>query len=154
MNNIRLANYRDVDEIIAVFKTSILAIDESIYIKQQKEAWAAKGNDLAYWKRQITTQFFVVATVNQKIVGFASVTPQGYIDFMFVNPTYQKQHFASQLFYYIEKLSTQNKVLQLTTYASKIAKPFFAKKGFITISESRTKINEVTLINYFMIKRL
>ena len=48
--------------------------------KRQVEDWASCGDDLSNIEEMIKTHYFIVA-VNQlsQIVGFSSITPQGYL---------------------------------------------------------------------------
>ena len=82
---IRQAQQSDVVALKELFQNTVLVINRRDYSQAEVEDWASCGNNLSNIKERIETHYFVVA-VNQQsqIVGFSSITPQGYLHSMFV----------------------------------------------------------------------
>jgi putative acetyltransferase len=98
--------------------------------------------------------FLFGAGVNEEIVGFASVTPTGYLDFMFVHHAHQGKGIAKLLLQQIEQTAQHLKIDELTTHASITAKPFFEKEGFEVVKQQTVNVRSVDLINFVMQKKV
>lgn len=81
----------------------------------------------------IKTHYFVVA-VNQKsqIVGFSSITPQGYLHNMFVHKDFQDKGVATVLLNEIERYAAVMGIKRITSEVSLTARPFY--NFFITLA--------------------
>ena len=88
---IRAALQSDAVELKNLFQNTVLAINRRDYSQAEVEDWASCGDDLSNIENMIKTHYFIVA-VNQQseIVGFSSITSQGYLHSMFV------QHITNQ----------------------------------------------------------
>ena len=77
----------------------------------------------------IKTHYFVVA-VNQKsqIVGFSSITPQGYLHNMFVHKDFQDKGVATVLLNEIERYAAVMGIKRITSEVSLTARPFLRKE--------------------------
>lgn len=104
---IRIARLSDALELKDLFQDTVLNINKRDYSKAEVEDWASCGNDLSHIKEMIKTHYFIVA-VNQQsqIVGFSSITPQGYLHFMFVHKDFQGKGIATILLNEIEQHAT------------------------------------------------
>ena len=75
----------------------------------------------------------------------------GYLDRLYVHRDYQRKGVASSL---LRELSQKVKTDEITTYASITARPFFEKMGYRVVRENIVERKGVSLINYFMVKKL
>lgn len=100
---IRAALQSDAVELKNLFQNTVLAINRRDYLQAEVEDWASCGDNLANIKDMIKTHYFIVA-VNQQseIVGFSSITPQGYLHSMFVHKDFQGEGIATMLLNEIE----------------------------------------------------
>ena len=95
---IRIAQPSDALEIKDLFQDTVLNINKRDYSKAEVEDWASCGNDLSHIKGMIKTHYFIVAANQQsQIVGFASITLQGYLHSMFVHKDFQGKGIATIL---------------------------------------------------------
>jgi putative acetyltransferase len=102
----------------------------------------------------LTTQYFLVAELENKIVGYASLENNDYLDFLYVHKDYQRQGIADRLYAEIEKEAIKRKATFLRSDVSETARRFFEKKGFKTIAPQTNIIKDVAIINYGMSKTL
>lgn len=83
---IRIAQLSDASKLRDLFQNTVLTINKRDYSKAEVEDWASCGNDLSHIKEMIRTHYFIVAINRQsQIVGFSSITKQGYLHSMFVH---------------------------------------------------------------------
>ena len=152
---IRVALQSDTVELKQVFQNTVLAINRRDYSQAEVEDWASCGDNLANIKDMIKTHYFIVA-VNQQseIVGFSSITPQGYLHSMFVHKDFQGKGIAIMLLNEIEQYAITNGIMRITSEVSLTARPFFEKRGYIVEEEQKRKANQLSLTNFWMAKQV
>ena len=151
---IRAALQSDAVELKKLFQNTVLAINRRDYSQAEVEDWASCGDDLSNIENMIKTHYFIVA-VNQQseIVGFSSITPQGYLHSMFVHKDFQGEGIATILLNEIEQYAITNGIMRITSEVSLTARPFFEKKGYIVEEEQKRKANQLSLTNFWMAKQ-
>lgn len=151
---IKKATVVDTQAITELFYETITSINVKDYEAQQIETWASSAENKGFWQEQIEKQYFIIAENIDYILGFASLTVEGYLDFMYVHKNHQKQGIASAL---LENILTEAYRLNLTkiwTDASITARPFFLNKGFV-IEKIYTKISKgVAFENTIMVREI
>jgi len=154
VDTIRRATANDLEQILQLFSETIEFVNSKDYLPDQIKVWKNGIAARERWLDKICVQYFLVAEINQSIVGFASITPDGYLDFMYVSKDHLRIGVAQTLYDELEKFAKANHLDKITSDVSITAKPFFEKQGFIIIEEQQAKINEVELTNYKMEKHL
>ena len=151
---IRAALQSDAVELKNLFQNTVLAINRRDYSQAEVEDWASGGDDLSNIENMIKTHYFIVA-VNQQseIVGFSSITSQGYLHSMFVHKDFQGEGIATMLLNEIEQYAITNGIMRITSEVSLTARPFFEKKGYIVEEEQKRKANQLSLTNFWMAKQ-
>lgn len=132
-----------------------MTINRQDYSQEEVDDWASCGDDLSHIRKRIETHYFIVA-VNplSQIVGFSSITPQGYLHSMFVHKDFQGKGIATLLLKEIERYAMENKIVRITSEVSITARPFFEKWGYTVEIEQKRKANQLCLTNYWMTKEL
>lgn len=152
---IRIAQQSDALELMSLFQETVLHINKRDYSEAEVADWASYGNDLSHIKDMIKTHYFIVATNQQsQIVGFSSITYQGYLHSMFVHKDFQGKGIATILLNEIERYATATGIMRITSEVSLTARPFFEKRGYIVEVEQKRKANQLYLTNFWMAKSL
>lgn len=151
---VRAALQSDAVELKNLFQNTVLAINRRDYSQAEVEDWASCGDDLSNIEDMIKTHYFIVA-INQQleIVGFSSITPQGYLHSMFVHKDFQGEGIATMLLNEIEQYAITNGIMRITSEVSLTARPFFEKRGYIVEEEQKRKANQLSLTNFWMAKQ-
>ena len=151
---VRAALQSDAVELKNLFQNTVLAINRRDYSQAEVEDWASCGDDLSNIEDMIKTHYFIVA-INQQseIVGFSSITPQGYLHSMFVHKDFQGEGIATMLLNEIEQYAITNGIIRITSEVSLTARPFFEKRGYIVEEEQKRKANQLSLTNFWMAKQ-
>ena len=151
---IRAALQSDAVELKNLFQNTVLAINRRDYSQAEVEDWASCGDDLSNIENMIKTHYFIVAFNQQsEIVGFSSITSQGYLHSMFVHKDFQGEGIATMLLNEIEQYAITNGIMRITSEVSLTARPFFEKKGYIVEEEQKRKANQLSLTNFWMAKQ-
>lgn len=141
----------DCTQIAQLFYDTVHSVNAADYTSEQLDAWADGHVDLEAWDNSFREHFTLVACDGKEIVGFADMDENGYLDRLYVHRDYQRKGVASSL---LRELSQNVKTDEITTYASITARPFFEKMGYRVVRENIVERKGVSLINYFMVKKL
>lgn len=152
---IREAQQTDTIALKELFQNTVLAVNSKDYSQAEVEDWASCGDDLSNIEEMIKTHYFIVA-VNQQsqIVGFSSITSQGYLHSMFVHKDFQGEGIATMLLEEIERYAITAGITRITSEVSLTARPFFEKKGYVVEKEQKRKANQLSLTNFLMAKEV
>ena len=151
---IRLATANDLESILQLFQETIEVINANDYSSKQIEVWKNGAGRKQRWLEKIGLHHFLVAELNNQIAGFASISKEGYLDFMYVSKDHQRRRIATELYKALEQFARENQFSKITSDVSITAKPFFQKQGFIVLHQQEVLIDGVPLINYKMEKFL
>ncbi len=88
--------------------------------------------------------------MNNKVVGFCELDPDGHIDCTYVHPDHKRKGIASQLVSHAIDAATLKGLSKVYVEASICAKPMFEKLGFNTIEEQTVQIRGIGLKNFKM----
>ena len=155
MNNsieIQKAGNEDIDQIRLLFFETINHVNTKDYNSSQIEIWSAGYNDIPKWRKKLSEQYFIVAKINTLVVGFASIAPDGCLDYMYVHKNHQREGIATHLLEAIEKFVLENGLLEIWSDVSITAKPFFLRKGFNIIKTYSKEVNGIFFENTIMTK--
>lgn len=150
----RKATISDLKEMQKLYIETIQHVCKNDYNSAQIDVWISGAKNTERWIDVINTQFVLLATIEDKIVGFGTLKDGNYIDFFYIHKEFQRQGIANKILTELE-LEAKNKHSKvITSDVSITARPFFEKKGFIVKTEQRNIRLGVELINYKMEKSL
>lgn len=151
---IRQAKIADLESILDLFQQTIETINVQDYSHEQIKVWSSGASKKDRWLKKIEEQYFLVAAINFDIVGFASITNDGYLDFMFVSKDHQRKGIAHLLYTQLEKAAIENNIHCILSDVSITAKPFFQSQGFVVVQQQEAVIDGTALTNFKMQKQL
>lgn len=151
---IRKADAEDADSIRELYRETIITVNTRDYDEQQIAVWAKGSEDRKAWMQKINEQHFIVAEINEKLVGFSSITDEGYIDFMFTHKDHQHQGIASSMIARLTEIAHEKKLEKIWAEVSITARPFFASKGFRITERFVKEVNGVSFDDCIMTKHL
>lgn len=150
---IRTATERDAETISILYSETVRKINSKDYSEEQIKVWSGGSGNLDHWKRHIGEQYFIVAETDNVIVGFSSITPEGYLDFMYVHKNFQRAGVAKKLLEEIERKAAEQKNSEVYSHVSKTAKGFFEKFGYKHTGDLIDPYKGVVFINSIMKKK-
>lgn len=149
---IKEATLADIKEITQLFYETIQEINSKDYPKDEIDDWSSWHEDVDRWTEEIEKFYFIVAKLDDKIVGIASLATDGYLDLMFVHKDFQRHGIAKKLLDKIEKKASEQQNDLIYSDVSITAKGFFEKHGFKVEKQQMKKSKEKELINFKMTK--
>ena len=148
--NIRRYQESDCSEIADLFHSAVHAIDQTVYSKEQQEAWAPTPVDYDFWRKRLTSTRPFVATSGGVVVGFVELLSDGYIDCLYVHKDHQGSGIAG---YLMQQVFEQAKIQGLNSLyvdASDLAMPLFKKYGFKLFESKRRSLRGQLLSQHRM----
>jgi putative acetyltransferase len=144
----------DIDALIDLFRSSVRIVAGRDYTQDQVTAWAPDEIDRIAWAARCANWQTFVAELQNSLVGFASVEPDGHLDMMYVHPEHQGKGIASALLEHVEQFAHRHGLARLYTEASITARPYFEHRGFRLIASQVVSARGQDFINYRMEKQL
>lgn len=151
---IRIYQPGDLAALLTCFQRAVHAIDPQIYSPAQQSQWAPQVPETERWRLRLSQQEVFLAVQGQALAGFISLAPEGLIDYLYVDPDFQRQGMAQHLYDCVEALALSRGYQRLSVEASQVARPFFEKQGFVLISVNHHSRGDQVLVNYSLEKHL
>lgn len=149
--NIRAGDPHDYLSVKEVFISAIEFGTDDFYSEEQRSAWKKSVENKELWLRKIRDDYFLVAEDKTgKLIGFGSLSWDGYLDLLYTHPDYQRQGVAKVLFKDLLKAARKQQYDRIYSDVSHWAKPFFEAHGFLEIAENEVERNGVKLTNFRM----
>jgi len=145
----------ELKEIKELFTQTVSSIKKDEYNAEQLKVWASSAqNDDEKWLDKIINQYFLVAKMDGKIVGFASLEDNSLVDMLYVHKDFQGKGIAQKLISVLERKAEINHSEKIMSNVSLTARSFFEKNGFTVVKEQKNTINDVPIPNLKMVKKL
>ena len=154
MTEIRQATLEDIPQITSIFRDTITEINSKDYSEEQIKLWASGADDTDKWKERIKKFYFIVAEIENTIVGFAYLTNGNYFDGLFVHKDYQRLGIASKLMRIVESQVMMNGFEIIKSDVSITALPFFDNKNYNVIKKQRKSFKGLVFENSVVEKKL
>ena len=124
------------------------------YSAAQRRAWVPEPRRGPDWRRRLDGQDIMLAEDPERVAGFMSLAPEGYLDFAYIRPDFQGRGLFRRLYEKIEALAVDQKQLRIRVHASLTAQPAFSAMGFKIIRKESVEISGQSLDRFEMEKHL
>ena len=151
---LRTATLGDLPEMKALYRSTIMEVCSADYDEAQRKVWSSSAEKAWRWSDMISSQYVLLAIVDEQIAGFASLDKGNYLDFMYVHKDFQRRGIANLLLTTIENEAVKQGASEITSDVSKTARPFFERKGYAVLKEQENVRDGIILVNYKMYKQL
>jgi putative acetyltransferase len=144
----------DTPVLAAIFVAAIEQLTGDDYSEAQQEAWASAADDEEQFGKRLAGELTLIGTLQNSLVGFASLKGADHIDMLYVHPSAAGQGVATLLCDALEKLAGGRGAKKLLVDASDNAQEFFAKRGYVPMQRNTVTVNGEWLANTTMQKSL
>jgi len=118
------------------------------------EAWAPNNLDINFINQKFREINPFVVTRENKIIAYADIQVDGYIDHFYCHHEFQGLGIGRMLFATLEKTAKQNNIVKMYSNVSITARPFFEAMGFIVEKEQFIKVGDQQLKNFGMVRKI
>lgn len=152
MNRLDLRPYRtgDLEELVRLFYDTVHIVNAADYPPEQLDVWAPGALDRERWDRSLSGRCSIVAEWDGLIAGFGDITPDGYLDRLYVRWDCQRRGIGGRICGVLEEYARQTGVPAVTTHASITARPFFESRGYRILREQQVERGGLLLTNFVM----
>ena len=144
----------DTPALWGVFYSAIHELAAADYTPEQLEAWAPAEPDAAKWAARMAGIQPFVAEIDGRIVGYADLQADGYIDHFFVAAAAARQGVGSALMQRIHDEASARRISRLYADVSITARPFFERFSFQVEAARQVSVRGAVLANFRMHKAL
>ena len=150
--HIRRFNPGEEPALFAIFHSAIHLIASRDYTETQVNAWAPSNLDSELWANRMRGINPFVAEIDGKVVGYADIQENGYIDHFFVSGRHPRQGIGRSLMETLESEANRLRLTELTSDVSRTAQPFFERFGFHVVEQRVPIIRGIEVPNALMRK--
>ena len=151
---LRRAGEDDIPAITRLYNDTVRNVNARDYTPQQIDVWASSAQNTSRWQAAVKEQYFILAEISGKLAGFSSITPDGYLDFMYVSKDFQRCGVASALLNEIERKAREQNNSLIYAHVSATARGFFEKNGYTVREVVEDHFRGVVFMNNVMEKRI
>ena len=141
----------DEQELWELFYNTVHTINIYDYTQTQVDLWASSNLDTNTVIKKFREINPFVVIKNEKIVGYADIQSDGYIDHFYCHHQFQRQGVGRLLFSMIKEEALKNGISQMYSNVSITAKPFFEAMGFLVEKEQIVEMQNQEFKNFRMV---
>ena len=141
---------KDLPSVAELFYQTVRHVDPALYTPEQTAAWAPEAGTPDGWARRFRGYQALVALDGERVVGFASISPAGHIDMLFVRHDRQREGIGAALLRRMLELADGWRLDEVHTEASLVAKGLFERFGFEVVEVEEVVRRGVSLRRFRM----
>ncbi|CAA6800313.1 MAG: GNAT family N-acetyltransferase [uncultured Thiotrichaceae bacterium] len=150
--DVRKFRQGDEKELWELFYNTIHNVNIQDYDQAQVATWAPEDLDKNFVVQKFRGIDPFVVICDGKIIGYADIQSDGYIDHFYCHHEFQRQGVGSMLFATLEKEAREKGVFKMYSNVSITARPFFEALGFSVEKEQLIQVGDQKLKNYRMVR--
>ena len=137
-----------------VYFDSVCSIDENIYSKEHKFAWACQAWENSEFEKSLLQGKGSKLIYNNEIIGFATRYPENKLSLFYVRGNFNKKGFGTMILNNIEGDALKSGVNKLNTEASLISYKLLLKRNWEIDRKEIVNIKGLMFERYRMFKIL
>ena len=137
-----------------VYFDSISSIDENIYSKDHKFAWAAQAWENSEFQKSLLKGIGSKLIYDNKIIGFAMRYPANRLSLLYIRGNFKRKGFGTIILNTIERDALNSGIKKLNTEASLISYRLLLKRKWEIESKEKVNIKGLIFERYRMFKIL
>jgi len=137
-----------------VYFDSISSIDENIYSKDHKFAWACQAWENSEFLKSLLEGIGSKLIYNNKIIGFATRYPENRLSLLYVRGDFKRKGYGAIILNSIERDALHSGIRKLNTEASLISYKLLLKRKWEIDRKEKVNIKGLIFERYKMFKVL
>ena len=137
-----------------VYFDSISSIDENIYSKDHKFAWAAQAWENSEFQKSLLKGIGSKLVYNNMIIGFAIRYPENRLSLLYIRGNFKRKGFGTIILNSIERDALKSGINKLNTEASLISYKLLLNRNWEIDRKEKVKIKGLIFERYKMFKIL
>ena len=150
--NLKQITSKDQLDLKKIYFNSIISIDERIYSKEQKIAWASQAWDDNNFNLTVDKGQGWLIKMRNNVIAFALRYPNNRIALLYCKGDSQRKGYGTRLIHKLEQEAKQEGLPFLSTEASLISYKLFLRNNWQIIRKEKIIIKNIIFERYKMIK--
>lgn len=150
---LRTSKREDKRRLQQLFYQAVHSVNTRDHTPEQLAAWAPAEADKPVWEMFDQQHSFVVEK-KKELLGFASISSQGQLTFLYVHPSEQGKGIGRALLRQIERFARKRCLTAINAEVSTSALSYFDKNGFVVLEEKIVLLRGVPVTRFWMEKAL
>lgn len=150
--NLKQITKKDQLDLKKLYFDSIISIDERIYNKDQKRAWASQAWENKIFDLTLDKGKGWLINNKNKVIAFASRYPNNRIALLYCKGDSQRKGYGTRLLHKLEEEAKNEGVYCLSTEASLLSYKLFLRNNWQIIRKEKIIIKNLLFDRYKMIK--
>ena len=150
--NLKQITKKDQLDLKKLYFDSIISIDEKVYTKEQKRAWASQAWDNKNFDSSLNEGKGWLINEREKIIAFAARYPINRIALLYCRGDSQRKGYGTKLLQKLEGEAIKEGLPCLSTEASLISYKLFLKNQWEIIRKEKITIKNIIFERYKMKK--
>lgn len=131
----------DLERVAGIYRHAVRALGPQAYDARQVRMWARFPEDMGAFGSSLREGVTLVAEVDGVAAAFAQLQPTDHVQFLYCHGDYARRGLATSLLRDLETWAAEAGVRHLTTDASRLSRPLFAREGYV--------VDVVEIVNRF-----
>jgi putative acetyltransferase len=144
----------DLAAIVEIYRDAVRSIGPQAYDTRQIAVWSRFPEDPAGFGAGLSEGVTLVAEVDGVPAAFGQLRPADHIQFLYCRGRYARRGLATALLRALQWEADASGARHLTTDASRLSQPLFAREGFVVESAEVVERLGVSFERFRMIKTL
>ena len=137
-----------------VYFDSVCSIDENIYSKDHKFAWACQAWENSEFEKSLLNGNGSKLICNNKIIGFATRYPENRLSLLYIRGNFKRKGYGTMILSSIERDALKSGINKLETEASLISYKLLLKRKWEIDCKEKVNIKGLMFERYRMFKIL
>ena len=145
---------KDQLELKEIYFDSVASIDENIYDKEHKFAWASQAWENSEFEKSLLKGDGLKLIYKNEIIGFGTRYPENRLSLLYVRGNFKRRGFGTIILDSIEKDALKSGINKLFTEASLISHKLLLKRNWEIDHKEKVNIKGLIFERYKMSKIL
>lgn len=144
----------DAPALARVYRDAVTGTGATAYDPVQVAIWANFPADLEAFRNSLLCGLTQIASVNGRPIGFGQLHPVDHIALLYTAPDHGRRGIAGAICSRLEQNAAAAGQRLLRTEASRIARPFFERRGYTLVEAEYPQYGGVVFERFRMLKVL
>ena len=154
--NVRRFKHDDAERLAQIYHEAVHRVGRRYYSQAQLNAWSPRPVSEREFVERLSDgrSVFVAVDRTGRPLGFIELEPDGHIDCFYCCPSAVGTGVGTALYRRLEEFASEAGLTRLYVEASEAARQLFLSRGFAVIRRREFELNDVSIHNYLMEKRI
>jgi putative acetyltransferase len=143
----------DAEALAVVYRDAVRTVGPVAYTKEQVESWARYPEDIEEFRARLSRGVTLIAEEDGFVVAFGQLEPDDHLAFLYCSGRFCRKGIGAEIYRALEAHAWQKGVSAISTDASRISRPFFARHGYSVVEVEHVVRSGIEFERFRMLKK-